>query len=185
MTGNDIRRKILEMVFARFKEHPYHRITPKEFMETLHIKLSELNFHAVYLEEKGFLELQKPLEGNVFVGARITPQGIDLYEDEYRFDASFPAEGERKPVPGNIFLALDELAAGIQKSQTAKVDDIDIVNHSIEAIKRELRNDAPRYSVIKKHVGVIRKKCPSMAEEVIRLLKSPSVTRILRDSLWT
>ncbi len=184
MPSSDIRRKILEMVFARFKEHPYHRITPKEFMETIHIKLSELNFHAVYLEEKGLLELQKPLEGSVFVGARITPMGIDLCEDEYRFDATFPAAGGNKPIPENIFLALDELAAGIKKQQNVKTDDIDIVFDGIEAIKRELRNDVPRFPVIKKHVGVIRKKYPPAAEEVIRLLKSPSVTRVLHDSLW-
>ena len=157
MTDSEIRRKILLMVFARFKEHPYHRITPKEFIETLHIKLSELNFHAVYLEEKGLLELQKPLEGNVFVGARITPLGIDLCEDEYRLDATFPARGENRPVPENIFLALDELAAKIKQRQKIPPDDIDIVLHNIEAIKGELTKDSPRFSVVKKHVGVIRK----------------------------
>ncbi|MEO0216858.1 MAG: hypothetical protein ABIL14_07570, partial [candidate division WOR-3 bacterium] len=90
MTNIEIRRKIMEMAYERFKEHPYYRITPKEFKEALNIDLKTLNFNMVYLEEKGYIELQKPLEGSLFVGARITSKGIDLVEDEYQFDITFP-----------------------------------------------------------------------------------------------
>ena len=74
------------MLYQRFTEHPYHRITPKEFIENLGVTQEKLDFNIVYLEEKGFVELQKPLEGSIFVGARITTKGIDLVEDEKQFN---------------------------------------------------------------------------------------------------
>ena len=171
------------MCFARFKEHPYHRITPGEFLETLNITRNELNFHAVYLEEKGLVELQKPLEGSVFVGARITPQGIDLCEDEYRLDAAFPVTDERTFLPDNVFLGLNELAARTQQ-QNLGPDDKDIILQNIEGIKDELKNDFPRFSTVKKHVDVIKGKHLPTANEVIRLLKTPPVMRVLHKSLW-
>ncbi len=80
------------MTYLLYQEHPYYRITPREFMEAMNISLKKLNFNIVYLEEKGLLELQKPLEGNIFVGARITPSGIDLVEDEDQFNDLYPPE---------------------------------------------------------------------------------------------
>jgi DNA-binding transcriptional ArsR family regulator len=184
MTNSEIRRKILEMVFACFKEHPYNRITPSEFIEALHIKLSELNYHAIYLEEKGLLELQKPLEGSVFVGARITPQGMDLCEDVYRLDAAFPAGSESKVIPENVFLALDGLIADIEKKHRMNPDTADIILDSITDIKTELKRDTPLFSTIKQQVERIKEKHPDTAHEVLRILKNPSVMRVLNDSLW-
>ncbi|OGC40051.1 hypothetical protein A2Y85_03685 [candidate division WOR-3 bacterium RBG_13_43_14] len=80
------------MTYELYQEHPYYRITPKEFNETLRISIKELNFNIIYLEEKELLELQKPLEGNVFVGARITPKGIDLIEDDDLFNQLYPGK---------------------------------------------------------------------------------------------
>jgi len=172
------------MVFACYKEHPYHRVTPKEFMEALHIKLSEMNFHAVYLEEKGLLELQKPLEGSVFVGARITPRGIDLCEDEYRLDATFPVSSENKPIPDNIFLALDGIIAAVTQRHDMNSDDAEIIVDSITGIRAELKEDTPLFSNIKQHLEKIREKHPDTAQDVIEILKNPSIVRALHESLW-
>ena len=90
MTNHELRRKILQMLYTCFTEHPYHRITPNEFTEDLGVTQRVLDFNIVYLEEKGYVELQKPLEGSIFVGARITPKGIDLVEDKKRFSELFP-----------------------------------------------------------------------------------------------
>jgi hypothetical protein len=92
MKDIEIRRRILEMVYERFKEHPYYQITPKEFTEDLDISIEQLSYNIVYLEEKGFLELAKPLEGSIFVGARITAMGIDLVENQEKFDLTFPVD---------------------------------------------------------------------------------------------
>ena len=78
------------MLYKCFTEHPYHRITPKEFIENLGVVQEKLDFNIVYLEEKGLVELQKPLEGSIFVGARITTKGIDIVEDSDQFNNLFP-----------------------------------------------------------------------------------------------
>ncbi len=92
MTNQELRRKILQMLYTRFTEHPYHRITPKEFTENLGVTQRTLDFNIIYLEEKGYVELQKPLEGSIFVGARITPKGIDLVEDKDQLNSLFPKD---------------------------------------------------------------------------------------------
>ena len=92
MTNHGLRRKILQMLYTCFTEHPYHRITPEEFTESLGITQKMLDFNIIYLEEKGYIELQKPLEGSIFVGARITPKGIDVVEDKKKFDILFPKD---------------------------------------------------------------------------------------------
>ena len=97
MNNIEIRRKILEMVYERFKEHPYYMVTPKEFKDTLSIDSKELNYNIVYLEEKGYLELQKSLDGDIFVAARITTKGIDLIEDENEFNIIFPSLKSDRP----------------------------------------------------------------------------------------
>ena len=56
-----VRRKILERLYERFVDHPYNRTTPKEFKEQLGIDLRNLNYNIIYLEDKGLIELQKPL----------------------------------------------------------------------------------------------------------------------------
>jgi hypothetical protein len=171
------------MVFACYKEHPYNRITPREFIEALDVGLGDLNYHAVYLEEKGLLELQKPLEGSVFVGARITPRGIDLCEDEYRFEATFPA-GTQISVPENIFLALDGVIAAVTQRHDMNPDDAEIIADSIASIRAELQEDTPQFSTIKQHLEKIRKRHPDTAQDVTNILKSPSIMRILKESLW-
>jgi len=82
------------MLYTCFTEHPYHRITPKEFTESLGVTQKVLDFNIIYLEEKGYVELQKPLEGSIFVGARITTKGIDLVEDTNQLNVLFPNDNK-------------------------------------------------------------------------------------------
>ena len=96
MTNIELRKKILELLYERFQEHPYNRITPKELVEITGVDLKTLHFNVVYLEEKGYLELQKPVDGTVFVSARITAEGIDLVEDVEHFNATLSSKRKRK-----------------------------------------------------------------------------------------
>ena len=139
MTAIEIRRKILEMLFTIFKQHPYNRITPKEFRETLNISLSDLNYNIVYLEEKGLVELQKPLEGNIFVGARITSKGIDLLEDEEQIDILFPVKANPKSVPDYALRELSEILNAIGYDETLSDDAKDIIEDGITTIIEELK----------------------------------------------
>jgi len=175
MTAREIRRKILENLYKRFKEHPYYRLTPKELQETLHINLQELNYNVIYLEEKGYIELQKPLEGSIFVGARITTKGIDLIEDEYQFNAMFSVNQTSVGPESNIF---QDFTALIHNTQSAPNIDINIKELIIEEIKEisnELQKNTPSYSKIKKYVNKIKDRDLDVYTKVMHIIKTPII----------
>lgn len=182
MTNIEIRRKILEMVFECFKEHPYHRITPKEFKEELNIGLKELNYNVIYLEEKGLLELQKPLEGSLFVGARITSKGIDLLEDEYKFDIMFPVNNKEKLTATNVFAEFNLLIDAIEAADNINKDLKELIIENIKDIQNEFKKSEPSYSAVKAFLNKIKEKNYEISEKVLTILKTPVITKILSDS---
>jgi hypothetical protein len=182
VNASEIRRKILEMLFSRFKEHPYHRITPAEFKESLGINTNELNYNMIYLEGKGFVELQKPLEGNVFVGARITSQGIDLVEDEYRFNITFPFDRKSDETPLSIATKLHALIDGVNASRVVKAEDKKTITDSLKSIVLELAKDEPSYTTVKKNLRTVLEKDKTTGSHLKQLLKNPHVARILSEA---
>jgi len=181
MTISALRRKILEMVYERFKEHPYYRITPKEFKESLNISLKELHYNIIYLEEKGLIELQKPLEGSIFVGARITPKGIDLVEDEYQFDIMFPLSRQEKPVM-NTSHEFNTLIKDIESTDSMSHELREIIIEEIKDIHNELTGGEPSYSRVKNLIGKIKERNNEIYEKVMTIIRHPSITRILNES---
>jgi len=181
MNNIEIRRKILEMVYERCLEHPYYRVTPKEFRTELNIGLKELHFNIIYLEEKGYLELQKPLEGSLFVGARITTKGIDLVENEYQLDLMFPVDKEDL-IPTNVFAELDLLEDAIATDKNIIKDLREIIIENINAIQDELKKNEPSYSEIKRLLTKIKERNYEIGEKVTKILKNPTVTKILSRS---
>lgn len=182
MTNIEIRRKILEMLYERFKEHPYHRITPKEFKEALNIGLKELNYNIIYLEEKGYVELQKPLEGNIFVGARITTNGIDLVEDEYQFDIIFPIAKAEPAEPTDILRKFDILIENTKSSVEINDDLKEIIIEEIAEIKGELEKDEPSYSKVKLLLNKIKERDADTNTRVMAIIKNPIITQKLGRS---
>ncbi len=182
MTNIEIRRKILEMAYERFKDHPYYRITPKEFREMLNIDLRTLNFNIVYLEEKGYIELQKPLEGSLFVGARITSKGVDLVEDAYQFDITFPVAKDTSAAQINIFKELNLLIDKIKDDDRIGVDLKELLIEEIREIQKELKKVEPSYARVKLFLDKIRQHNFQVGEMVITLLKNPVISDILEKS---
>ncbi len=182
MTNIEIRRKILEMVYEQFKEHPYYRITPKEFKERLNIDLKTLNFNIVYLEEKGYIELQKPLEGSLFVGARITSKGVDLVEDEYQFDITFPVDKDTSAIQINIFKELNLLIDKINNSSELSNDTKELLVEEVKEIQKELKRIEPSYSRVKLFLDRIRQHNYEIGEQIMALLKNPVISYILEKS---
>ena len=181
MVDREIRRKVLQMLYDECREHPYSRITPKEFQEGLHISIKELNFNMIYLESKGYVELQKLLEGSVFVGARITAQGIDLIEDEYEFDTVFPpAHLEQNPaeVFSEIGLVIDQIKTNNDIDQQTQ----ELLISRIEEISSELTKTDLSYSTVKRHMQAIRKLSEHAARQIAAILHHPAVTRKLTFS---
>ncbi len=182
MTNSELRRKILKMVYERFREHPYYRITPKEFRENLNINLRELHYNIIYLEEKGLIELQKPLEGSIFVGARITPKGIELVEDEYQLNIIFPADQKEKSMPTNISVEFNQIIDAVESTDNMSSDLKEIIVEEIKEIQNELKKNAPSYSTVKKFVGKIKEKNYEIYEKIMALIRDPTITRILSES---
>jgi len=181
MTKSALRRKILEMVYERFKEHPYYRITPKEFKESLNIGLKELHYNIIYLEEKGLIELQKPLEGSIFVGARITPKGIDLVEDEYQLDIVFPLSRKEERVI-NISHEFNTLIKEIDSTDSISNELREIIREEIKDIQNELTSGEPSYNHVKILIGKIRERNIEIYEKVMVIIRHPTITRILNES---
>jgi len=179
MTNIELRRKILKMVYERYTEHPYYRITPNEFRKELGVDLRTLNFNIIYLEEKGFLELQKPLEGNIFVGARITPKGIDLVEDEFQFDTMFPLIKEQKEDSIDIEKELEEVIKRIKLSDLSE-EKKELLIEEFTNIKDEFKTPMPSYIVIKRNLEKIKERDDDLGTELADILKNPSIMNILQ-----
>lgn len=169
------------MVYERFKEHPYYRITPKEFKESLNISLKELHYNIIYLEEKGLIELQKPLEGSIFVGARITPKGVDLVEDEYQFDVMFPRSRQEKQVI-NISQEFNTLIKDLESLDSVSDESREIIREEIKEVHKELIGGEPRYSRVKDLIGKIKERNYEIYEKVMVIMRHPAITRILAES---
>ncbi|MCK4673048.1 hypothetical protein KAT67_03580, partial [candidate division WOR-3 bacterium] len=182
MTDIKIRRGILKMAYERFKEHPYHRITPKELENALNIGFKELNYNIIYLEEKGFIELQKPLEGSIFVGVRISSKGIDLVEDECQFGIMFPINKEQKLMPTHIFAEFNLIIDTIESTNNIDNDLKKLIIEEIKEIQDELKKIEPSYANIKNYLSKIKQKDDNIYEKVMAIIKNPNISSILAES---
>ena len=79
-------------MYEYFKDVPYASIELRQIAEDCGINAKELNWNIVYLEKCGFVELAKSDSLPPFVSpsAVITAGGIDIREDENRFESKFP-----------------------------------------------------------------------------------------------
>jgi len=182
MTNIEIRRKTLEMAYERFKEHPYYRITPKEFKEALNINIRELHYNIIYLEEKGYLELQKPLEGDLFVGVRITVKGIDLVEDEYQFDIMFPVTKTETSMQMNVFKEFNLLIEKITSSNEISNNLKELIVEEIKEIQKELKKIEPSYANVKLFLSRINERDFNIYKQVMAILNNPTIVKILTES---
>jgi hypothetical protein len=182
MTNPEIRRKILEFAYKHYQENPYYRIIPNEFKDHLNIHLKELHFNIVYLEEKGYLELQKPIEGSLFVSARITARGIDLVEDEYQMEVHFPNQQGTAQVQINVFKEFDLIVDKINHSDVIGKNTKELIIEEVREIQKELKKIHPSYGRIKEVLGKLRGRDEETGQDVITVLKNPVVSQLLAES---
>lgn len=169
------------MALECFKEHPYLRVTPKEIMEKNNITLKELYYNVVYLEEKGLIELQKPPEGDLFVGARITVKGLDLLEDEYTFNLTFPP-GEEMTHDENVFAGLRLLCDAVKANETIDEYKKELLIEHINQIRFELTKSLPSYAVVKSCLDKIKERDRTVGAKTIDIMKGSAVMTILANS---
>jgi hypothetical protein len=182
MTNPEIRRMILEYAYRHYQENPYYRIIASEFKDHLNVNIKELHFNIVYLEEKGYLELQKPIEGSLFISARITARGIDLVEDEYQMEIQFPLQKGTAQVQINVFKEFDLIVDKINNSDVIGKNTKELIVEEVREIQKELKKIHPSYGRIKEVLDKLRKRDAEVGQDVITVLKNPVISQLLAES---
>jgi hypothetical protein len=180
MTKQKMRRRILKVLYEKFCEHPYHSVTPKEFTQQLSVDRRDLDCNMIYLERKGLIELDKPLEGDIFVAARISPRGIDLVEDEYALETTFP--DKPLPPPGDhsrVIKALEDIR--ISLADPGPDDDMPL-SELIEGLALELGKPEPSYRQLGTLFDTIRARDQALGKKIAAVLRDPSIARLLANS---
>ncbi|HIE05231.1 MAG TPA: hypothetical protein EYP58_00355 [bacterium (Candidatus Stahlbacteria)] len=178
----ELRREILRLLFEKFQEHPYHRILANEFCKIIGIPLSRLDYNMIYLEEKGYVELQKPREGDVFISARITARGIDLIEDDFEFDLRLK-KAETKEEEDDALSALDQLKRDVEKSKPRSLSKDDLLAE-LEELRIELQSKKPSYQKVKERLDFLKRKEPDVARRLSVILKDPTIIKKLSESIF-
>jgi hypothetical protein len=95
----NLRRRILDKLYTDFREYPYAQIELGEIEQACETDTKELNWNIVYLEKCGHADLGKSTDCYPFVAcsASITAEGIDLIENEKKFNRRFPLQRSSKP----------------------------------------------------------------------------------------
>lgn len=86
-----LRRCILEQLYTCFQEYPLASIELGQLSETCQTTTRELNWNIVYLQKKGWVELDLGNACPPYVActAALTGTGIDLVEDVQAFESRF------------------------------------------------------------------------------------------------
>ncbi|MBE0432618.1 hypothetical protein IBX73_04025 [candidate division WOR-3 bacterium] len=182
MTNAAIRRKILELLYENRVEHPYNRMTPGEFKEAMTIGLKELHFNIIYLEEKGYVELQKPLEGTIFVTARITAKGVDIVENEYDLNVFFPEGSSAVPSSLDLRARFDNLLDAAKTLTGLSAEPKELLIEELIRIRDELASREPGYSVIKENADRVRQRSSEVWQKLSEILNDPAIARALGNA---
>jgi hypothetical protein len=89
-----LRRCLLITLYDMFREYPYASIELSYLQDTCQGSAKEINWNLVYLEKRGLVELDKSLDCPPYIScsATLSANGIDLVEDEEKFDRLFPGK---------------------------------------------------------------------------------------------
>ena len=94
----DLRRCILEHLYAWFKDYPLAPVELSRLTRTCDAAPREINWNLVYLEKKGYLNLDPSNDCPPYVSCttELTGAGIDLAENPEGMDKLFFAEHHRQ-----------------------------------------------------------------------------------------
>jgi Mn-dependent DtxR family transcriptional regulator len=141
MTNQEIRFKILKLLYGKEKKSPRRGLGDSDLMEELGISKEELNFNINYLEEKGWVRLDKTFGGFT---ANITAEGIDLVEDENGLKSAFPKL--------NLIIQNGQVNIANQESSN-NITNVSIINY--EDILRQV-DQLPNADEVRPHVQTIQ-----------------------------
>lgn len=98
-----VRRRFLQMLYQHYMADPLETVPPEVFLDA-GIERADLMPNVYYLADRGLIELMRGYNPFLFAGIRITPRGMDMVENRYVFDLTFPpelseAEGSTAAIP--------------------------------------------------------------------------------------
>ncbi|MBI4559931.1 MAG: hypothetical protein HY706_20260 [Candidatus Hydrogenedentes bacterium] len=85
-----IRRELLKILYARYTRDPLDMVGPQDLLEAGPFTREELIPNLFYLSDRGLVELMTDYKPPMVSGVRISPDGIDLIENEFEFNLRFP-----------------------------------------------------------------------------------------------
>ncbi len=139
MENKEIRKRILEILYAEDEERPASFINRDFLKEKIGIPDNKLDSNVLYLEEKGYIELLKVM-GSIFLSAKITSYGKDLVENKEEFNSMFSVTIKQQIIdksPGGLI---------IEKSKTGDIHS-HTINGSPEAKQVNLYGDGAKVDI--------------------------------------
>ena len=105
-----IRRIILTQLYEQYQRDPMYMLTPEDFKDRAALSTQDLLPNIHYLCDRGLVELMIGHHPPFFTSARITADGIDIFENQFEFDRRFPPEpSEREGRMAALPLLIEQL----------------------------------------------------------------------------
>jgi len=116
----ELRGRILTVLYNTFQRDPMVMMTPSDIADAGSLKMDELAANAHYLHDRSLIELMMGYNPGFFAAARISPEGIDLYEDRKRFTGMFGAAAIDEKDPSAEVIPL--MLALAREAESAALD---------------------------------------------------------------
>lgn len=92
-SNNLIRREILKVCFNSWQENPHGFVSRTELLKFIPVSEIELERNLDYLKKTYFID--GALTSGGYLSVRVTPQGIDVFEDPTEFERRFSLKAEQ------------------------------------------------------------------------------------------
>jgi hypothetical protein len=93
-TNNLIRREILKVCYSEWQNNPHGYVNRNELLKFIPVSEVELERNLDYLTKTGFIDGSLTTGG--YLSVRISPQGIDVFEDPTEFEKRFALRVEQQ-----------------------------------------------------------------------------------------
>ena len=115
ISNREIRYRILMCLYETYTWDPNSVMTPQEIESGTSLTRDQIVRNIFYLEERGYVQCMKHYGSRLFAAARISPNGIDIVEDEVRQTALFGSLSDTTaPIQdGGMSIDASELLRGL------------------------------------------------------------------------
>ncbi len=184
MNNDEIRRKILEILYEKDKEEPFRFMSRNLLKEKLNVEDNKLDSNVLYLKEKNLIILGKEhTQTKPFIRAIITAKGKDLVENKEEFNSMFPINITQNIISNGIGAAIgnnNSINISIEDSFKKIYDDIqkqDMSNKeeiikNVKEIEDELKKDSIDKNKIKKSIDFLKTNASWVIPSVIEIVKN-------------